>query len=81
MTIVPFANRVLIGSLKIYHFHIVHRADSFAGKQTEMHIILLYIVRKPLNFPILLRRVTGSPLNEHNAPVMLPNGQIFGQKV
>lgn len=27
------------------------------------------------------RRVTGAPLNEHNVPMMLPNGQIFGQKV
>lgn len=26
-------------------------------------------------------RITGAPLNEHNIPMMLPNGQIFGQKV
>ncbi|CAD6995406.1 unnamed protein product [Ceratitis capitata] len=24
-------------------------------------------------------RITGLPLNEHNLPMMLPNGQIFGQ--
>ncbi|XP_055323278.1 E3 ubiquitin-protein transferase MAEA [Sitodiplosis mosellana] len=28
----------------------------------------------------LICRVTGAPLNEHNIPMMLPNGQIFGQK-
>ncbi|XP_018799251.1 PREDICTED: macrophage erythroblast attacher-like [Bactrocera latifrons] len=27
----------------------------------------------------LICRVTGLPLNEHNLPMMLPNGQIFGQ--
>eukprot|EP00099_Drosophila_melanogaster_P028867 NP_733044.1 uncharacterized protein Dmel_CG31357 [Drosophila melanogaster] len=27
----------------------------------------------------LICRVTGLPLNEHNQPMMLPNGQIFGQ--
>ncbi|KAJ6637953.1 E3 ubiquitin-protein transferase MAEA [Pseudolycoriella hygida] len=27
----------------------------------------------------LFCRVTGLPLNEHNLPMMLPNGQIFGQ--
>ncbi|GAB0099139.1 E3 ubiquitin-protein transferase MAEA [Sergentomyia squamirostris] len=28
----------------------------------------------------LICRVTGKPLNEHNLPMMLPNGQIFGQQ-
>lgn len=28
----------------------------------------------------LICRVTGDPLNEHNLPMMLPNGQIFGQQ-
>ncbi|XP_005184449.1 E3 ubiquitin-protein transferase MAEA [Musca domestica] len=27
----------------------------------------------------LICRITGLPLNEHNLPMMLPNGQIFGQ--
>lgn len=27
----------------------------------------------------LMCRVTGKPLNEHNLPMMLPNGQILGQ--
>lgn len=27
----------------------------------------------------LICRVTGLPLNEHNLPMMLPNGQIYGQ--
>lgn len=26
-------------------------------------------------------RVTGEPLNENNVPMMLPNGQVFGQRV
>jgi macrophage erythroblast attacher len=25
--------------------------------------------------------VTGKPINEHNLPMMLPNGQIYGQQV
>lgn len=29
----------------------------------------------------LICRITGLPLNEHNLPMMLPNGQIFGQLV
>lgn len=29
----------------------------------------------------LICRVTGVPLNEHNIPMMLPNGQIVGQLV
>lgn len=28
----------------------------------------------------LICRITGKPLNEHNLPMMLPNGQIFGQQ-
>lgn len=28
----------------------------------------------------LICRVSGAPLNEHNVPMMLPNGQIFGQQ-
>lgn len=28
----------------------------------------------------LICRVTGKPLNEYNLPMMLPNGQIYGQK-
>lgn len=28
----------------------------------------------------LICRVTGLPLNEHNLPMMLPNGQIFGER-
>ncbi|XP_037950378.1 E3 ubiquitin-protein transferase MAEA [Teleopsis dalmanni] len=27
----------------------------------------------------LICRITGLPLNEHNLPMMLPNGQVFGQ--
>lgn len=27
----------------------------------------------------LICRVTGKPLNEHNLPMMLPNGQVYGQ--
>lgn len=29
----------------------------------------------------LICRLTGEPLNEHNLPMMLPNGQVFGQLV
>uniref|UniRef100_A0A182SIE8 E3 ubiquitin-protein transferase MAEA n=1 Tax=Anopheles maculatus TaxID=74869 RepID=A0A182SIE8_9DIPT len=28
----------------------------------------------------LICRITGKPLNEHNLPMMLPNGQVFGQQ-
>lgn len=29
----------------------------------------------------LVCRITGQPLNEHNLPMMLPNGQVYGEKV
>lgn len=29
----------------------------------------------------LICRLTGEPLNEHNLPMMLPNGQVYGQMV
>ncbi|XP_026473200.1 macrophage erythroblast attacher [Ctenocephalides felis] len=28
----------------------------------------------------LVCRITGQPLNEHNLPMMLPNGQVYGEK-
>ncbi|XP_055371237.1 E3 ubiquitin-protein transferase MAEA [Condylostylus longicornis] len=47
--------------------------------QTDFNIIANNLPYSHCAQSRLICRVTGLPLNEHNLPMMLPNGQIFGQ--